>query len=230
MLILPGSRFLLRASWRSWSISIAAVAVSAALVAAATDGVVQSPQPLLAWMAFTPWLAATVRHGPRGALVLGLIMGLAWFVPGRWDVPGTPAQAISDSVWQGHLWTIGFFLTYALPFSLFGWIDARWLRQAPPSTLQPIIRAGVLATLIWVVWTPFPVTPAAMVVDHTSMIQIAELGGEAWVLWLVLLPSAALAGLFSYSDNNLRAMAPTLGLSALLLLAAWTAGTLRIQS
>lgn len=217
-----------RASWRFWSVSLAAVAVSAALVAAATDGVAQSPQPLLAWIAFAPWLAATVRHGPRGALVLGLIMGLAWFVPGRWDVPGTPAQAISDSVWQGHWWTVGFFLTFALPFSLFGWIDARWLRQAPPSALQPIIRAGVLATLIWVIWTPFPVTPAAMVVDHTRMIQIAELGGEAWVLWLVLLPSAALAGLFS--DQRLRAMAPTLGLSALLLLAAWTAGNWRIQS
>jgi apolipoprotein N-acyltransferase len=216
-----------RESWKRWPTSIAAVAVSAALIVAATDGVVPSPQPILAWIAFAPWLAATVRHGPRGALVLGLLMGFAWFMPGRWDVPGVPAQAISDSAWAGHLWTLAFFLSYALPFAIFGWADARWLRQSAPSALQPVVRAGVLATLICVVWTPFAVTPASMVVDYTRMIQISELGGEAWLLWLVLLPSAALGELFHH--HRLRAMVPTIGVCALLLVACSVAGSLRIH-
>lgn len=212
---------------RHWLISLAAVAVSALLVGLATDGLLRTPQPLAAWIAFAPWLAATANHGSRGALALGLIMGLAYLIPGRWDVPGIPAQAVSEAVWEGHLWTVGVFLTYALPFALFGWIDGRWLRGAVPLALQPIVRAGVLATLIGVVWTPFPFTPAAMVVNHTAMIQIAEFGGEAWVLWLLLLPSAALAELVRCRGR--RAMMSVLGISLLLMFVCWSAGVLRIR-
>ena len=197
------------------------------MVGVATDGLLRTPQPLFAWIAFAPWLAATANHGSRGALVLGLIMGLAYLIPGRWEVPAIPAQAVSEAVWEGHLWTVGVFLAYALPFALFGWIDARWLRDAVALALQPIVRAGVLATLICVVWTPFPFTPAAMVVNHTAMIQIAEFGGEAWVLWLLLIPSAALAELIRCRARH--AMLAILGVYLLLLFASWSAGMLRIR-
>ena len=159
--------------------------------------------------------------------MLGLIMGLAYLIPGRWEVPAIPAQAVSEAVWEGHLWTIGVFLTYALPFGLFGWIDAQWLRDAVPSVLQPLARAGLLATLICVVWTPFPFTPAAMVVNHTAMIQIAEFGGEAWVLWLLLIPSAALAELVRCRGR--RAMLSILSVYLLLLFVCASAGVLRIR-
>ncbi|TVQ41065.1 MAG: hypothetical protein EA370_02740 [Wenzhouxiangella sp.] len=182
------------------TMGLVAVALSGLLINAAADGVASVPQPLMAWIAFAPWLAASTVLRPKAAFALGLLMGLAYFVPGRWAGVGPPLLAISDPVWTGHLWTLGLSLTYALPFAVFGWIDSKWLRRSLPAALEPLARAAILATLGGVLWTPFPLTPAILIVDHTPMIQLAEFGGETLAFWLMLLPSATLAQLFVADD------------------------------
>lgn len=210
-----------RGPMATWSVCLAAVALSGALINLAADGVASAPVPLLAWIAFAPWLAASTALRPQAAFALGLLMGLAYFIPGRWAGVAPPLLAISDPVWTGHLWTLGLSLTYALPFALFGWIDAKCLRGSLPPTLQALARAATLATLGGVLWKPFPLTPAILVVDHTPMIQLAEFGGETLVLWLVLLPSATLAQLLHARTWNVAGKSLALCLVPLLGAAAF---------
>ena len=154
-------------------------------------------------------------------------MGLAYAVPGRWSLVLVPLEALGNSMWTGGLWTFVVFLIYALPFALFGWIDAKWLRMPDTAVLQPIVRAGMLATLCGTVWAPVPATPAILIAPQTIMIQGAEIGGEVLIMWLLLIPSATFAQVVHCRDRkSLRLMVV---LCAVILVTAAVLGALRIQ-
>ena len=99
----------------------AAISVSAGLIAFAAPGV--GNYPMLAGVAFAPWLASLSRLAPAAAAVSGLVMGMAYIVPGHWS---TFNAAIAAAGYEGNklnAYTLLFFLVFALPFVLFGALD-----------------------------------------------------------------------------------------------------------
>jgi apolipoprotein N-acyltransferase len=206
----------------------AAISVSAVLIALAAPGI--GRYPILAWVAFAPWLASLSRMAPASAAVSGLVMGMAYIVPGRWSTFNAAIEAAGYQGDQLVAFTLLFFLVFALPFALFGALDRR-LQRFAGGTLQRValMRAAVLASLICGIWSPFAYTPASMVVEHAPMLQLAAIGGEPLLLCVLLWPSALLAGLLQGRmpvRQRFLAMMP-LGLS---LLAIAACGYLRINA
>ena len=71
----------------------AAISVSAGLIALAAPGI--GNYPMLAWVAFAPWLASLSRLAPAAASVSGLAMGMAYIVPGHWSTFNAAIEAMS---------------------------------------------------------------------------------------------------------------------------------------
>ena len=172
----------------------AAISVSAGLIALAAPGI--GNYPLLAWVAFAPWLASLSRLAPAAGAVSGLSMGMAYIVPGHWSTFNAAIEAAGYQGDQLVAYTLLFFLVFALPFALFGGLD-RCLQRIAGGALQRValMRAAVLASLICGIWSPFAYTPASMIVEHAPMLQLAAIGGEPLLLCVLLWPSALLAGL-----------------------------------
>jgi len=214
-----------RVAARRVLVSICAIAASSILIALAAPGV--GEHPLLAWVAFAPWLASLRNLSPLTAAVSGLLMGLAYIVPGRWDTFAAAVQAAGYfGVWR-ELYTLLFFASYALPFALFGLLDSR-LQSWAQGSLQvaALLRAGVLASLVCGLWSPFPYTPVSAIVDSTALLQLASLGGEPLLLLLLLWPSALL-GLI-HARSSLRRTGLAIVPFALVLLAVAGYGHWRI--
>jgi len=178
--------------WAATARALAAIVLSGVLIGLAAPGV--GHYPALAWLAFAPWLASLRGLRPGAAWWSGAAMGPAYTVPGRWSAFAAAVGTAGYDDWQQAALTVLLFLCYALPFAVFGVLDAIWRGRrggAPPA----ILRAGVLASLIGGLWSPFPFTPVAIVVDATPMLQLGAFGGEPLLLFLLLWPSAAIAGL-----------------------------------
>jgi apolipoprotein N-acyltransferase len=171
----------------------AAIALSGVLIGLAAPGV--GHYPLLAWLAFAPWLASLRWLRPGAAWWSGSVMGLAYAVPGRWSTFAAAVGSAGYDGWQQAALTLALFLCYALPFAVFGVLDAIWRIRRGGTPAPAILRAGVLASLICGLWSPFPFTPVAIVADATMMLQLGAYGGESLLLFLLLWPSAAIAGL-----------------------------------
>ena len=191
--------------------------------------------PLLAFIAFAPWLwsltqcpSRELRFAPLVALLSGIAMGLAYIIPGHWS---TFAIAIAAGYHGPHqaLLTLLFFSSYAVPFMLFALLDPYLLRFAGASLERlALIRAALLASLICTSYAPFPYTPVSAIIDVLSIVQWASVGGEALVLTFVLWPSALLAGIAHARPKLLRSAGAILRL-ALGLSAITVAGQLRIE-
>ncbi|MCP5478657.1 MAG: hypothetical protein H7A20_07745 [Rhodanobacteraceae bacterium] len=181
-----------RAWWQETLLVAVALLLSvAAFVAALQWGGAWS---LLAWIAFAPWFLLQRRLSPWLAAVLGGLFGLACVAPALWDVFAAALINQYGEGWRQRALTLAVFTPHAAPWLLFGWLDARWLRgRAMPVVLRPLLQSGLLSTLICAMPAVFPFTPALLLTPQLPMIQLAELGGEALVLWLMLWPSAALA-------------------------------------
>jgi apolipoprotein N-acyltransferase len=178
--------------------SLAAIALSALLIGAAAPGI--GGHAILAWVAFAPWLASLQRQRPAWAFLSGAAMGLAYTIPGRWDTFAAAVAAAGSTGWRQQGVTLLLFAFYALPFAVFGALDA-WLRRRKPDQRYPaILRAGLLASLVCALWSPFSYTPVAIIIDATPMLQLGAIGGEPLLLLLLLWPSAVLAGL-AYSPR-----------------------------
>lgn len=191
---------------------LGAIALSALLLAAA-DPAWLALWPL-AWFAFLPWLRSLDRLRPVPAGVSGLLMGLAFALPLRWSTFAAGIAAGGETGAPGFAWTLALFSLYGLPFALFAWIDAAVLRpRLERSRWSAPLRAGVLAGLVCSLWVPFPFTPASLLASVPRSIQLAELGGEPLLLWLMLWPSMALA-------EAARHSAPATGAKVLLQIVA----------
>jgi apolipoprotein N-acyltransferase len=194
-----------RAGWRA----VVAIALSAGLIALAAPGI--GVYPWLAWIAFAPWLASLSRLTPRAASVSGLLMGMAYIVPGRWRTFDAGIANAGYRNVEGDLYTLAFFLSFALPFALFGALDGclRWYARGSLQFLA-LLRAALLASLICAIWSPFPYTPASAIVDFEAMLQLAAIGGEPLLLSVLLWPSAVLAGVLTAPAvaRSLRALLP----------------------
>jgi len=186
--------------------------------------------PVLAWVAFAPWFISLGGLSTRLAGLSGLAMGMAYIVPGRWD---TFAAAVSAAGYhQGTQDAITglFFLSYAFPFAAFGLLDGRlraWTGAAPQR--WALLRAAVLASLICGMWSPFPYTPVSIVVGASSWLQLAAVGGEPLLLFLLLWPSTLVAGLVQ-QKQSLREQVQVLAWLVFALSSVVTFGHWRIQS
>lgn len=152
---------------------------------------------MLRWIAFAPWLAVLTGLSRLGAVVASVVLGLLYIAPTRWStfeaaIAGTGLQEL-----ELMAATLGFFATYALPFVVFALVDPMRHRFASPRSVHgpALFRAGTLATLISVCWTPFPYTPATALVNHLGLAQWASVGGEPLLLLALIWPSALLAAL-----------------------------------
>lgn len=215
---------------RALALHLGAIAACAALIAAAAPGI--GGHLWLAPLAFAPWFAVLRGMKPMMSGLSGLVMGLAYIVPGAgsWDTfaAGVGAAGYTSITLYLALWV--FFTVFALPFALFGFADA-WLQRRCdiPAALSALLRASMLASLICGLWSPFPYTPAAMLMDWPALLQPAALGGEVLILTLLLWPSAAIAALFHQPWNTRRAfglLAPV----TLMWLTAWLWGQHKLQA
>ena len=208
---------------------VAAVAASGLLVALSAPGV--GDLASLAWIAFAPWLALLHRLRAAAAAVSSLLMGYAYIIPGHW---GTFAAAVGNAGADGlarELWTLAFFTPYAIPFLLYGALDGALRRYAGPGALTrtALLRAGVLASLITLCWSPFPYTPVTAIVDFHGIVQWAAFGGEPLVLTLLLWPSALLGACLIERPRR-AAQGRAFVILLLSLLLAHLAGTSRIAA
>ena len=210
------------------ALHLGAIATSAALIAVAAPGI--GGRVWLAPLAFAPWFAVLRGLKPVVACLCGLVMGLAYIVPGRWDTFAAGIAADGHTGFTQWLALWAFFAAFALPFALFGFVDA-WLQRRldTPATLTAPLRASVLASLICGLWSPFPYTPAAMLMDWPALLQPAALGGEVLILTLLLWPSAAVAALLHQPWNTHRTLA-LLAPVTLIWLTAWLWGNQRLQA
>jgi apolipoprotein N-acyltransferase len=174
---------------------VAAIVLSSTLINLAAP--VGGGLTALAFIAFAPWLAVLSRDlRPTMAFISGLAMGMVYIIPLHWPTFAAAVAAGGAQGWKLHLTTVGFFFCYALPFALYAPLDGilrrRWIL---PDPLWALLRAALLASLICLVWAPFPYTPTVNIVDWSSLLQIASIGGEPLLLMLMLWPSAVIAGL-----------------------------------
>lgn len=208
---------------------LAAIAAAGLLIALSAPGV--GDVASLAWIAFAPWLALLHRLRAPAAALSGLLMGYAYIIPGHWS---TFAAAVGNTGAEGlarELWTLAFFTPYTIPFLIYGALDGVLRRYAGPGALTrtALLRAAVLASLICLIWSPFPYTPVTAIVDFHGILQWAALGGEPLLLTLLLWPSALLAALWQQRPPMART-ARALGILALLLALAAIAGQWRIAA
>lgn len=168
------------------------IAASAALLAAAAPGI--GDRPVLVFVAFWPWLASLRALGPVWAALSGLLFGMAYIIPGRWD---SFASALAANAIQGAeqaLLNSLFFFCFAVPFALFGALDAwRRRRLALSPGYAALWRAAVLASLVCGLWSPFAYTPAGFIVDFPLLLPVAALIGEVLLVILIVWPAAVLA-------------------------------------
>ena len=206
----------------------AAIGVSAGLIAWAAPGI--GNYPLVAWVAFAPWLASLSRLAPAAGALSGLVMGMAYIAPGRWSTFNTAIAAAGYQDDKLAAYTLLFFLIFALPFALFGALDRR-LHSIARGGLQRValLRASVLASLICGIWSPFAYTPASMIVEHAPMLQLAAIGGEPLLLFALLWPSALIAALLQ-SQRPMRQRIVALVPMSLCLLAIAGQGYWRINA
>jgi apolipoprotein N-acyltransferase len=214
--------------WAAMARAPAAIALSGVLIGLAATGVGHSPA--LAWLAFAPWLASLHGLRPGAAWWSGVAMGLAYAVPGRWSTFAAAVGTAGHDGWQQAALTVLLFLCYAVPFAVFGVLDALWRGRRGGAQAPAILRAGVLASLIGGLWAPFPFTPVAIVADATTMLQLGAFGGEPLLLFLLLWPSAALAGLMHSPRPPWRRAVELVPVAAVLLAVAafgvWRLGAL----
>ncbi len=174
---------------------VAAIVLSSSLInLAAPVGGGLTP---LAFIAFAPWLAVLSRDiRPSMAFISGLAMGLVYIIPLHWPTFAAAVAAGGAQGWKLHLTTLGFFVCYALPFALYAPVDSLLRRHwTLPDPLWALLRAALLASLMCLVWAPFPYTPTVIITEWSSLLQVAAIGGEPLLLMLMLWPSAVLAGL-----------------------------------
>jgi apolipoprotein N-acyltransferase len=211
---------------RRFSSQLAAIALSALLTALANPAGGQ--MPALALIGFAPWLAAVDGLRWRGAALSGLLFGMAYMLPLHWSTFVAAAINGSGPGWQAQWQTLAMFVCFALPFALYGLLNAilpsRW--KARP-VRRPLLQAALLASLICLVWAPFPYTPAVALTAWPAALQLASLGGEASLLWLMLWPSALLAWLWR-SRSHWREGLPAVAALTLALMLAMGFGHWRL--
>lgn len=210
-------------------VGLAAIAAAGLLIALSAPGV--GDVAWLAWIAFAPWLALLHRLRAATAALSGLLMGYAYIIPGHWS---TFAAAVGNTGAEGlarELWTLAFFTPYTIPFLIYGALDGALRRYAGPGALtrSALLRAAVLASLICLIWSPFPYTPVTAIVDFHGIVQWAALGGEPLLLTLLLWPSALLAACV-IERPSVAAQGRAVTVMVLCLVLAHLAGTARITA
>lgn len=184
-------------------------ASSGALVWCASPGL--GEQFWLAGVALTPFLLSV--HGLRlwPAAAWGLLGGLWCYLPGKWTTFANAIGAMGLSAAPETAAVVAFFVLFGAPFALFSllWAVARpWQAHAA----MPWAAGFVFAGLMVCAPTIFPYTPAVMLTGAPVLIQLAEIGGEALLLALLLTVNFGVAHLIATRCRRWRA-----GLAAILM-------------
>lgn len=190
------------------------------------------PKPsldLLAWIAPAPLLALCVRRPPGKAALLGFLFGMGFYVPllywigevvhvhgGQGLAVAVLAVLLLSAILSAYLAGVGALLARA----------ARRFGLLPALLLAPCLWvAGELARGWPIDGFPWAVLGAAAA-SRPALLQAAALGGVAFLSYLMILTSAALALVWV----TRRASRRRLGIAAALLipLLTWLGGTLRL--
>lgn len=167
---------------------------SGALVWAATPGL--GAQPYLSILTLAPFLFSLTGLKPARAMLYGLSGGLFYSLPGKWSTFATASATLNLPSALNIILVLFFFLSYCLPFVLFAGL---WARCSPwhAHALMPWLGGFAFAALM--VYCPhlFPYTPAVMISALPALIQLADLGGEALVLGLLMSMNLAVFQLLS---------------------------------
>lgn len=175
--------------------------------------------PALIWLAFAPWFASLRRLGVPGATLSGLLMGLAWVIPLQWSTFAAAVTASGAEESWHFIITLGFFLTYAAPFAVFGTVAGLLRRRfSVYPALYPLLQAALLSSLICLAWAPFPYTPAVGMVPWPSLLQLAAWGGEPLLLTALLWSNAALGFALRWQRPSLGQLLPVAPAALALLL------------
>ncbi len=153
------------------------------LVWAATPGL--GEQSYLAALALVPFFFSLSGLKPSAAMRYGVSGGLLYIIPGKWSTFATAIAAMNLDGWLQGGAVLLFFLSYCLPFVWFAGLWARfavWQQRA----LMPWLGGFGFAALIVLSPSVFPYTPVVMISALPQWIQLADVGGEALLLGLLL--------------------------------------------
>lgn len=193
-------------------------AATGALVWAATPGL--GGHAWVGCIALVPLLLSLHHLSGVAAFAWGLLGGLIYIIPGKWQTFANAAAANPSLPLPEFILVLAFFLLYASPIALFAlWWGRSCARR--PGWLTPWISGFGLAALITLTPTIFPFTPVVTISGAPLLLQLADLGGEPVLLGLLLTLQSGVAlaivhrraGPAAWAGPVL-AMAVPLGLSA----------------
>ncbi len=165
---------------------------------------------------YVPLALALRRAGPLSGFLTGLLFGVVAWAGGTWWLLHSMSSMLHLSLWQGLGALMVVWLYQGLPFGLFGlvcgWMNKRGRRAGP------VFCAGLLTLLIFIRPRLCPVSSAVSVALWPAFIQVADLGGEYLVLFLLLLLNWLLADLlFAFWQGQRRtALIRAIGFAVLL--------------
>lgn len=158
----------------------------------------------LAAVALVPFLLSLRGSRGAGAALWGLMGGLWYAIPGRWATFSTALSAMGFAGWLELSYLVVFFLSYALPFAIFA-LFWQSVERTHAQAWAPWFGGFLFAGLI-VFWpSVFPYTPLAMISNQVVWIQLAEVGGEAVLLGLLLTSNLG-AALWLSEPRQLQAL------------------------
>lgn len=156
-------------------------------VSALTLGL-KSPFESVQWLSliiYVPFALALKRAGAWTGLLVGLLYGgLAW-ASGLWWLLTSMDTLMGMDAWQRIPMATTLWLYQSLPFAVLGLVCG-WMNRRGRSA-GPLFCASLLTLLVYFRPVFCPVSSVVSVALWTPFIQIADLGGEYLVFFLLLL-------------------------------------------
>ncbi|MGJ8670016.1 MAG: nitrilase-related carbon-nitrogen hydrolase [Oceanococcus sp.] len=209
---------------RNLVVRLVLVGLCAGLSWLATPGL--GGQVYLAGVALTP-VFLLMQHGDaRRAFGWTLLGAMTHYATGKWQtfehaVAVNPGLVLPDAVLL-----LLFFASLALPYAVFAvlWLK---LRSSEDDWLSPWRVGFVLALLIMLSPKLFPYTPVVLISSSPALIQLADVGGEALLLGLLLTVNAGVAHFILHARRGgtaacIAALAMVLPLVAALSYGLWS--------
>ncbi len=139
----------------------------------------------LALVAYVPLALVLRRAEPLSGFLAGMLFGVVLWAAGTWWLVHSMGTMMHLPLWKGVGATVLIWLYQGLWFGFFGlicgWMNKHGLRAGP------LFSAGLFTLLLFLRPRLFPVSGAVSVALWPEFIQVADLGGEYLVLFLLLL-------------------------------------------
>ena len=152
----------------------------------------------LTWGCMVPWLITLPHAGWKERGIYGFLYGCLYILPGQCTSIWHAIRIIKWSWIASSIAVSSFFICYIIPYVIFSCLYPyfKTTRSSGP------LRLSMLFTCL-ISWFPlyFPVTPACLIHDQPLFFQIADIGGETAVIFLILLVNISLAEMWNQRRN-----------------------------